>query len=108
MHYAYLVKRCGLVCTKINRDVRIDLSTWLTFPSQTAGKPLSLSSHRVKSVAILCIRTDASGSVGFVGVIGCLWFYGVWEDRWWSQQNIALLELIPIYIGIVLCHHKLY
>ena len=86
--------------------MRIDLNTWLTFLSQTAGKPFKFIFPQSEECCDI-MYTDASGSVGFGGVIGCLWFQGVWEDRWWRQQNIALLELIPIYIGIVLCHHKL-
>ena len=96
----------GWAQRRINHDVRIDLNTWLTFLSQTAGKPFKFIFPQSEECCDI-MYTDASGSVGFGGVIGCLWFQGVWEDRWWRQQNIALLELIPIYIGIVLCHHKL-
>ena len=46
--------------------------------------------------------TDASGSLGFGAVFGSKWFYGPWGDPWWSEQNIMLLELYPIWLAVKL------
>ena len=46
------------------------------------------------------IETDAAGSIGYGAVMGDRWFCGRWEDKWWTTQNIALLELYPIYAAL--------
>ena len=43
----------------------------------------------------------------FGGVLGQEWLQADWSDDWWHEKNIVLLELVPVYIGVVLCHEKL-
>lgn len=96
----------GWAQRRINTAVRNDLSTWLSFLSQTAGKPFKFIFPQISDFEDV-MYTDASGSVGFGGVLGKEWFQADWSDDWWHQKNIALLELVPVYIGVVLCHEKL-
>lgn len=91
----------GWAQRRINNSVRADLKVWLLFLAQTDGKPFKFIFPR-PNVDDDIMYTDASGSFGFGGVFGTQWFQGSWSEGWWSEQNIALLELVPIYVGIVL------
>ena len=46
------------------------------------------------------ITTDAASSIGYGGYNGSQWFKGRWNDGWWMDQNITLLELYPIYVAV--------
>ena len=84
----------------------ISTHQWLSFLSQTAGKPFKFFFPQISDFEDV-MYTDASGSVGFGGVLGQEWCQADWSDDWWHQKNIALLELVPVYIRVVLCHKKL-
>ena len=90
---------------RINNDVRQDLNIWLSFLAQCEGKPFRFIFPETSEIQPM--TTDAAGSIGYGGVFGNMWFRGLWQDPWWYQQNIALLELVPIYIGIKLWHNKI-
>ena len=42
------------------------------------------------------IFTDAAKSLGHGSVFGNHWFSIPWPSLWWTEQNITLLELVPI------------
>ena len=46
------------------------------------------------------LYTDASGSIGYGACMGKRWLYGSWDDGWWREQNIMLLELYPIWLAL--------
>lgn len=48
------------------------------------------------------IYTDASGSIGYGGLFGQKWFHGTWNDNFWLNKSIAVLELYPIFVVIQL------
>ena len=95
----------GWARRRITSDSRADLQVWLSFLANTEGKPFQFIFPDYSRLPTM--TTDASGSIGYGCVFGECWFKGVWEDQWWSEQNIALLELIPIYIGIKLWQTKI-
>ena len=49
---------------------------------------------------VAVITTDAASSIGYGGYNGSQWFKGRWNDGWWMDQNITLLELYPIYVAV--------
>ena len=77
---------------------------WKSFLAQTEGKPFRFV---FPSASDTTMTSDASGAVGYGCVMERFWFSGLWNDEWLSKQNIALLELIPIYIGTQLWMQKL-
>ena len=42
---------------------------------------------------------DAAQSCGFGTIFGTHWTYGKWPDKW-KQQDISVLELYPIVLGV--------
>lgn len=46
------------------------------------------------------IFTDASKSMGCGGVYKTKWFSISWPTQWWRQQEITLLELVPIVLAL--------
>lgn len=90
---------------RINSNVREDLLVWLSFLAQTEGKPFKFLFPDMTRTETMI--SDASGSIGYGCVFGNDYFSGRWNDKWWSEQNIALLELMPIYIGIKLWQNKI-
>ena len=83
---------------KIPLHIKRDLLAWKNFIQNDMTKPFKmLDSEIAPSVHWY---TDASGSLGFGAVFGHKWLYGEWEDTWWKEQNIMLLELYPIWLAI--------
>ena len=87
------------VTRRISSGVKEDLMVWRQFlVRSTAEKkfrflfPEDRPDHT--------IETDAAGSIGYGAVMGDRWFCGRWEDKWWTTQNIALLELYPVYAAL--------
>ena len=91
---------------RLNENVRADLRVWRSFLSQPEGKPFKFI-FAGSQEASHSIISDASGSVGYGCVFDNWWFNGVWQDEWWTKQNIALLELMPIYIAVKLWGDKI-
>ena len=82
-----------------------DLRVWFRFLQTFNGRsvfpdPRQLSSHDI------LLYTDASGSIGYGAVFGTNWFNGKWT-KWWTGQNITLLELYPIVVAIENWGHEL-
>ena len=88
---------------KLNKAVKADLKTWLTFLDKYNGKSFFLpdvweTSHSLE------LYTDASGSKGFGGGggVGTHWFYGEWTAPWKSLNIIILEFFFPIVIALSL------
>ena len=94
----------GWARRRINNDVRADLNVWKSFLAQSEGKPFRFV---FPSAYDITMTSDASGAIGYGCVLDKYWFRGTWNDVWWTNQNIALLELIPVYIGVKLWQQKL-
>ena len=94
----------GWARRRINNDVRADLNVWKSFLAQSKGKPFRFV---FPSTSDVTMTSDASGAIGYGCVLDKYWFSGTWNDTWWTNQNIALLELIPVYIGVKLWQQKL-
>ena len=83
---------------KITKEVKQDLFLWNKFLKKFNGKSLFLPDRWLQSPAIQ-LFTDSSGVIGYGGMLGPKWFYGLWDSSW-RGQNIALLELYPIMLAM--------
>ena len=84
---------------KITKSVREDLYVWRTFLLSYNRKCFFLD-HNFLSQDLLRFYTDSSSTIGFGGVFGTHWFYGLWSEQC-LRLNIALLEIYPIYLALV-------
>ena len=84
---------------KITKSVREDLFVWRTFLLSYNRKSFFLD-YRFLSQNLLRFYTDSSSTIGFGGVFGSHWFYGLWSPQC-LRLNIALLEIYPIYLALV-------
>ena len=83
---------------KISSEVRQDLMVWNSLLAQNPERPFKILD--MTSSTLPPLYTDASTSVGFGGMCGSKWFWGAWpRDR---HNNIAVLELYPIVLGVYL------
>ena len=71
-----------------------DLYTWSMFLQDFNG--ITLMAPRLPHLSSLC--SDASKS-GYGAVFGSKWFQGLWPPSW-TELNIAVLELYPIFMMI--------
>jgi hypothetical protein len=78
--------------------VREDLVCWKDFLLNNLFRSFDMMDSEL--LPAFHIFTDASGSCGFGAVMGSSWFYGRWQDGWWSRQNVMLLELYPIWASL--------
>ena len=83
----------------ISLEAREDLEVWVKFLKDLP--PTKCFRMFNKDACSISIHTDASTSVGYGGVCGENWFMGTWPDEQWKTQNIALLELYPVYAALV-------
>lgn len=83
---------------RVTKNIKLDMSTWKRFLIISASKQFKFLFPNM--VPKYQITSDASGSVGFGCISGSKWFQSKWNDKWWSSQNIALLELFPIYVAL--------
>lgn len=89
----------------IDASTKEDLKSWVAFISSKMFKSfrmLNITAH-----PSIHIFTDASGSLGFGAIMGASWVFGAWGDDWWTQQNIMLLELFPIWLAIQIWSKRL-
>ncbi|XP_074639612.1 uncharacterized protein LOC141897834 [Acropora palmata] len=87
-------------CIRLNREVKEDLKTWLSFLLNFNGRCFFLDDLWVNS-SKLNLFTDASGAHGFGAIFGSHWCYGKWPSNW-EYQNIAILEFYPIVLSLYL------
>ena len=85
---------------KISPSSRQELAIWADFLSTGAcNKKFKMLSSSNKDCYDNTIFTDASGSIGFGGLLGSKWFHGSWNDQFWCNRSIAVLELYPIFVA---------
>ena len=90
---------------RITGEVKQDLHVWLNFLSTYNGKSMFLS-EMFLDPEVLHIHTDAAKNVGFAAVFKTHWFWKTWPS-WWSEQNITLLELMPILLALETWGYKM-
>lgn len=83
---------------KISAEVRSDLNVWFTLLDTIPERAFKIFNPAESTCTDIC--TDASTSVGFGCVMGINWFSGRWPPR--KKGNIAVLELYPIYVALML------
>lgn len=82
----------------VGEDTKEDIRSWIMFIRSRMFKPFRM--FDITTLPTLHVFTDASGSLGFGAILGSSWFFGAWDDDWWLNQNIMLLELYPIWLAI--------
>ena len=90
---------------RITGEVKQDLHVWLNFLSTYNGKSMFLS-EMFLDPEVLHIYTDVAKNVGFAAVFKTHWFWGTWPS-WCSEQNITLLELMPILLALETWGYKM-
>lgn len=85
---------------RLNREVKEDLNSWLSFFSNFSGKSFFLEDIWLNSSS-LYLFTDALGALGFGAIFGSHWCYGKWPSNL-QYQNIAILEFYPIVLSLYL------
>ncbi|CAF1047966.1 unnamed protein product [Didymodactylos carnosus] len=87
---------------RLDRDALSDLNMWVNFLEIRNGNALFLESTFTSDIA-LSLYTNASGGVGFGGILGREWFVGKWEGDFIPvRQHIresSLLEIVPVVIA---------
>ena len=80
---------------RLSKNAKQDLEIWLQFLQSFNGVTL-YRDHLFLNPSIQNIFTDAAKSLGYGAVFGNQWFSIPWPSTWWTEQNITLLELVPI------------
>ena len=83
---------------RLTLEVKKDLRIWQQFLTSFNCQSMFLEEVWTSSGA-LCFYTDAAQSCGFGTIFGTHWTYGRWPDKW-KQQDISVLELYPIVLGV--------
>ena len=83
---------------KLTKEVKLDLAVWRNFLVDYNYQTFLLDYIWVSNNH-LQLFTDASSTIGFGGVFGKHWFYGLWSESC-LRLNIALLELYPICLAL--------
>ena len=105
---AFLRRIIDLTCGKSNPshyirltcEARADLQMWTYFIDHYNGKSVILPDFFTSSDQAL-LFTDASGSIGFAGILGKEWFALSWDSVPDSDQfQIAIKELFPIVLAL--------
>ena len=86
----------------INEEVREDIKVWYTILRDPPER--SFRVFRSESSMVPDIYTDASTSVGYGCVFGSQWFAGTWPPG--RKCNIAVLELYPILVALLMLNNK--
>ena len=85
---------------RLTLDVKKDLRIWQQFLTSFNCQSMFLEEVWTSSGA-LSFYTDAAQSCGFGTIFGMHWTYVKWPDKW-KQQDISVLELYPIVLGVFL------
>ncbi len=93
---------------RLNKDFKSDLRWWDLFLPSWNG--VSLLQTPVKAPPAIIMSTDASGSWGCGAVWPPHWFQVPWDPNW-SENNIAVKELVPIVLAAAVwdrcwSHHR--
>ena len=85
---------------RLTCEARADLQMWTYFIDHYNGKSVILPECFTPSDQPLLL-TDASGSIGFAGILGKEWFALGWKSVPDSGQfQIAIKELFPIVLAL--------
>lgn len=93
---------------RLSAALREDLSVWVSFLEIFNGRSLFLADP--VSSWELKLFTDASGSHGFGAYFQGEWCAAPWPDSWKAKgwcTNLALLELFPLVVSLVLWGERL-
>ena len=92
---------------RLTLGVKSDLNMWLVFLKEYNGVSIFPDQFCVCAEDIQ-LFTDASGGVGFGGILQGKWFQGLWpvvvKDE---NRSIAWLELFPVIVAMVLWGREL-
>ena len=83
---------------RLNSEAKADIALWISFLDRYNGKSMFLS-ERFLSSNTLSLYTDSAQSLGYGGIYGSRWFYGMFPTPWQSF-NITLLDLYPIVLAV--------
>ena len=84
---------------RLNKQAKLDLQVWLSFLDQCNGVTIYKDELFI-SAGVLHIYTDSSQTIGLGAILGQSWLASVWPSDWWREQNITLLEFIPIVLAV--------
>ena len=84
---------------RLSLEMKKDLMLWAQFFKAYNG--ISLYRHQLfTSPDVIHIYSDSAKSLGYAAIFGNHWFSCSWPSIWWTQQNIVLLEFIPIVLAL--------
>ena len=82
-----------------NAQDKADFTVWIHFLTNYNGISL-YKEHFFMNSQTLELYTDSSISFGCGGVFKNKWFSVAWPSVWYKEQNITLLELLPILMSV--------
>ena len=91
--------RYSFYSIRINKEQREDLSVWLEFLETYNGKRL-YHEEMFFTPQVVHLYSDAAQQLGYACVFGNHYLYSAWPSSWWREQNITLLELVPVVLGL--------
>ena len=89
---------------RLTKQVKLDLEVWLNFLNYYNGKTI-LSKRVVTESQTAHFYSDAS-KLAFGATYGTYWIQGLWPADW-QQENIAVLEMYPIFLTLSMFKHKM-
>ena len=89
---------------RITSSIKQDLQIWYQFLYHYNGISM-IKEPTFGDSNTLHMWSDAS-KIGFGATYGSRWMQGHWPQVW-AQQNIALLELFPIYVLVAMFGEKI-
>ncbi|XP_062580100.1 uncharacterized protein LOC134242093 [Saccostrea cucullata] len=93
----------------LNSDCKKDLNMWETFLRRWNGQSFFID-EQLSTTTQLQLFTDASATHGFGAYFSGKWFQGRWPDELKNLGDdpisIALLELYPIVVAVVIWGHE--
>ena len=91
---------------RLNQELKKDLQLWFHFFQFHNG--ITFYRHQLfLSPEVIHVYSDAAKSLGYAAILDSHWFYAAWPSAWWSEQNIVLLELVPIVLALEVWGHLL-
>jgi len=80
-----------------------DLTMWQLFISAWNGANVFLSTSWFDFDSLM-LHTDASGSIGFVGIFGSKWFQSGWQTNQQLGQSGISIAWQELFALVVACH----
>ena len=93
---------------RINKEMRMDLSTWLTFLSHPSVFSRKFIDFTQRSAMDISFYTDASKTIGIGGFCKQERMHAKWNKHFIAEQNpsISYLELFAVTAGLLNWMHK--